>query len=186
MPSEPHITISIEGEEKILVALETAQRRSRERLRGLVAGAANYASHWLRIYAPVYTGYTLRHIDQTSARWVPGGAGGSGSWEAVAGVKRGTSKHPLYAALGTGIYVGRGVITAKGEKRPSLSELEQPDFEWNGVGRLLTFQKRGEPRRWVHWVRGQRPKPFLYQTYQQTRLYLHARTLTFGRELFQP
>jgi hypothetical protein len=164
--AEEFITVEVEGEDKINFLLERAEQRLHSRIRGVLEGMGSHAVYWLRIYMHVQSGYTLRHTDHTSARWRPGGAGGAGEWEVVSGVKRGTSRHPLYANQGTGLYVGRGLI------RPSRSK-------------VLTFQKRGEPRRFKRYVRGQEANPFLYLAFQQVRLYANARIHTLGSELFR-
>src|SRR4051794_46914 len=116
MPNQ--ITIDVE-DERLLVELEEFHRNVKAKVVGVLAGGANYAAHWLRVYVHIQSGYTLKHVDaDTTPHWHPGGrtAGlpGGGEWEAVAGIRRGLSSHPLYANFGTGIYVGRGVITAKG------------------------------------------------------------------------
>jgi hypothetical protein len=167
-----YIEFDVDGVESTIAWLRLIEQRARRRLRGLIAGAGTYATYWMRIYAPIgESAYLFRHIDQTQVRWRAGGAGGGGEWEVISGVRTGTSRHPIYVHNATGIYAGRNYIRPQKHGRR---------------GGVLTFQKRGEPRKFRRWVRGQRAQPFAYAAYQQARLYVTARTMTFGRELLLP
>lgn len=161
--------IKIEGDEEFIRYTHLVQERGRRWLRGLVAGMANYTLHWARIYAPDGpTGYIQRHLDATGAQFRPGGAGGGGSYEAVAGVKRGDSKHPLYVHQGTGLYSYRHDFI-----RP------------NKAGGVLAFEKKGEPTVFTKKVKGQEAQPYVYGAYKQTILYARARVVQFGPEVLR-
>jgi hypothetical protein len=96
--------------------------------------------------------------------------------------------HPLYANSGTGIYVGRGVITAHGVPRFSMDEIDEAMSSPAGGNpfagfRKMNISKRGEKRKAIPYAKGQRPQNFLYMAFRQTDLYMHARLQTLGSEL---
>lgn len=163
MADNEFITVEVNGAGEILAALAWLETRH-ERMKNMLLGMGSYGNYVMRLYTHVSSGYTLRHIGHSGVRWRPGGAGGGGSWEVVSGVKSGSSRHPLYHAQGTGIYAGKGLI------RPQ-------------TGKWLTFQKKGEPRRFRPWVRGQEPNNFLYIAYGHMKLYAMGSIHTLGREL---
>lgn len=190
MPDQ--FTVTIE-DDKLLVELDEFGRNVKMRVVGVLAGGAHYAAHWLRVYVHVQSGYTIRHIDaDTSPRWHPGGRTGGipggGEWEAVAGIRRGLSQHPLYANFGTGIYVNNGVITAEGVPRFTIEEAEQAFLGKNRPGgyfgghKLMNLQKRGEKRKAIPYQKGQQAQNFLYAAMRQTQVYLGARIMTLGRD----
>jgi hypothetical protein len=182
-----YIEIELSGDEAFMLFMRTLEAKIKGAQRGVVAGAANYGLYWLRIYVPVSTAYTLRHTDASGAHWRPGGAGGGGEWEAVTGVKAGSSRHPIYAMSGTGIYAGRGIITPRLDRALAsvitTSRLRGSFF--NRTQPALRLSAPGRPTGYRYWVAGQRGQNFLYATYQQVRLYLNARIHTLGPELFQ-
>lgn len=48
----------------------------------------------------------------------------------------------------------------------------------------LTFQKRGEPRKFRAWVSGQKPNPFIYRTFRHTALYAKGQIRVVAQALF--
>lgn len=180
------ISYTIENDEEVEAKLTLAEQRLRRSLRGMIAGVANYGVYWMRLYVPKgETRRILQATDASSATWRPGGAGGGGQWEAVVGVKR-TAPHAAFVASGTGIYAGRGLIRPRHGGGPGGFAFISTTGFGSGKGRrnnVLTFQKKGEPRRFVAFVTGQRAQHFLYLTFQQIRLYANARVFTLGPEL---
>lgn len=158
------IEFDLEGADVIDLRLMRIEEAGAVKLRGILEGMANYSVHWMRIYAPSFSGYLRRHIGTSQARWMPGGAGGGGSWEVSAGVRRGDSRHPLYVEGGTGLY---------GFRRDTIKPLHAKFMMWYRFGRWHRARE----------TKGQRAQPFLYMAFQQTKLYAHARMLTLGREL---
>lgn len=155
MADDKFIEIDIENEEKIIASLERMELRIRGQAREMVNELANVTSLTLIGLVPNYDGYLMEHIDRDGPVWFPGGAGGGGEWKAVVGIKQGDSRHPIYVEMGTGIYAGRGLIWAEGVK--GLTGRYQ---------KVMTFQKRGEPRRFRYWVSGQRPQRYFYSTWR--------------------
>jgi hypothetical protein len=184
-----YVEISSNGKQ-IIGRLYVVEHRAHRNLIDMADDTAHEATVWLRLYTPKWTGYTLRHIDQTKAHWTPGGAGGGGSWTSIAGIKRGESFHPMYAAMGTGIYVGRGLIVPRsfGSRPNTIQEFEQTrrNIGRNSNARYdrLHYRTRFGAARTALYVRGQNPKPFLYLAYQSTLAYARGRVATFGRDLF--
>jgi hypothetical protein len=116
---------------------------------------------------PQYNGYTMRHIDRDGPTWMPGGAGGGGEWHGIVGIKEGTSRHPIYAEFGTGIYAGKGLIWPAGIRR--LSGKYQP---------VMRFEKRGEGGGkgiYRYWIKGQRGQHYFYQTWRVLQAHMAAR-----------
>lgn len=180
-----YIDLTLDGDEGAEIFLRTIESRLKLRMQGAIAGAANYGLYWLRIYVPVSTGYTLRHTDATGAHWRPGGSGGGGEWEATVGVKAGSSRHPIYAASGTGVYAGRGIITPRADRAiASVISTGRLRGQFGGSARpALRLSAPGRPTGYRYWIAGQKGQNFLYATYQQVRLYMGARVHTLGPEL---
>jgi hypothetical protein len=162
--AKQYIDIEIEGEEKIILALERLQDRQQKELRELVDELASFSAFWLISHVPVYDTYLMRHIDRDGPVWYPGGAGGGGEWRAVVGIKEGTSRHPLYVEQGTGIYAGKGLIWASGVK--GLTGRYQ---------KVMRFQKHGEPPKFRYWIRGQRPQQYFYITWRSLNAFAVAK-----------
>lgn len=180
-----YLEIELDGDDAALLFLRTIETRLKLAVKNFPAGAANYGLYWLRLYVPIgRTGYLIRHTDATGSHWRPGGRGGGGEYEAIVGVKRGDSKHPLYVHGGTGIYAGRGVITATGMPRPMFEEMYDENFAWPKGGKRMRFVGHRDGKVvWTYFTRGQRANPFMYATYQQVKLYFNARIHTLGPEL---
>src|SRR4051794_6550818 len=175
------IDIKVEGEDKILAALDYAEQRLHSRTRDHVNDLSRFVTAHLAATVPVYDSYILRHIDREPSRWVPGGAGGGGAWEGMAGIRRGTSLHPLYTEFGTGIYAGRGrkrLIRARYDRAQASVIATGNRRLSRRAGGVLTFQKHGEPRRFRYWVSGQKGQHYFYFTWLDLNIYAAARILT--------
>lgn len=166
--TDRYISAEVENANEVILWLDFQERRFKGLTRRLIDGTATYGLHWLRLYVPrgdkTDGGYTLRHTDRTQPRFIPGGPGGGGVWEAIVGIRRGTSKHPLYANHGTGIYAGRGLIRSR-------------------TGKPMVFEKRGEGLRFAYNTTGQQAQHFLYHTFTEMKVYAEARVFKFGPEL---
>lgn len=178
--------VDIEGTRAIIRVLAHTDQRRREWLKILTLDLGRHAMMMMRVYAPSgQSNYLHSHINMSGIVYRPGGAGGGGSYEVIAGVRRGTSEHPIYVHQGTknpegqtihGALVGgtgdlQGRIYAKGAgafgRATSFTHAQRKP--------VLTFQKRGEPRRFRAWVSGQRPQPFAYFAFGHTAVYAKGR-----------
>jgi hypothetical protein len=176
--ADKFIEIEVQGEEKILLALNRAEESFHGVARDHVTDMSQFVTAWLAATVPTYDRYIMRHISREPATWLPGGAGGGGEWVAVAGIKAGTSRHPLYAEFGTGIYAGRGLIRARYDRaRATVIETGLSRLSRRRGG-VLTFQKHGEPRRFRYWVRGQKGQHYFYETWRTLNVYANARVMT--------
>jgi len=175
MAQERFIEIGVEGEEKILLGMERQEERLHGYARETVNDLARFVTADLAATVPTYTDYILRHISREPPTWFPGGVGGGGEWEAVAGIKAGTSMHPLYAEFGTGIYAGRGLIRARMDRAPASVIATGHKRLTRRQGGVITFQKLGEPRKFRWWVRGQRGQHYFYQTWRTLNVYAASR-----------
>lgn len=110
---------------------------------------------------PYSEGYTQRHIDRSGVHKVLGEDGIVG-YEAVIGVKAGTSMHPLYADQGTGVYSYTGDVIRSRSGRLMY-------FYGTRLGTIIS----------TYEVRGQRPQRFLYETWRDLGIYADLR-LAFG------
>jgi hypothetical protein len=142
--------------------------------RHIIDQLADVGVHLLEANVPIYTSYTLRHVERTGAVWRPGGAGGGGQWEAWVGVKAGTSMHPLYADQGTGIYgTFKRPYTGKGSEIVRLGRstpMEVPSRMWffsHLYGKVIGVRE----------VQGQPAQHFLYRTFAELQPYVKARLL---------
>jgi hypothetical protein len=187
-------SVEMENEQELLRWLRNGYLR-RELLKDLLANLQRHATHMQRVYAPIGDSmYIHRHIHAGPQIWLPGGAYGGGTYQRSTGVRRGTSMHPLYVHFGTAQPEGfsqRGLMMAgglpgriypKGGSRAPASVLEtrrerltrsvqDPKVPGGFRRPALTFQKRGEGRRFRAWVSGQRPQPYVYLAYQSTAIY---------------
>jgi hypothetical protein len=158
---ERYFWFEVENEDEVMRDLDAyhivAQRRAKDLLEALAGDGAKL----LEENVPTYTSYTLRHVDRTSVTWSPGGAGGGGEYEATVGVKRGTSRHPIYANIGTGIY---------GERYRSYTA-------HNPSGRMWFYSQKYGRVIGVESVRGQRAQRFLYITFRELQAFAGARVL---------
>jgi hypothetical protein len=157
------IEYEFEGEDKIMLALEHHERRGNEFVKQMLNNLADFGHHVLQSHVPRHSTYLLRHVDKEPARWRPGGAGGGGSYEAVVGIKRGTSKHPLYVEFGTGLYGGVG---------------------WYILPRTHPYMTFYSTRyhRWIRakYTKGQRPQHYMYATWREMLIYARGRAMAGG------
>ena len=162
MAEERWLWFEVENEDELMLELDAyhlvAQRRAKDLLEALTGDGARL----LEENVPTYTSYTLRHVDRTSVNWKPGGAGGGGEYESTVGIKRGTSKHPIYANQGTGIY---GPYSKK------------PYEAGNPTGRMWFYSQKYGRVIGVESVRGQRAQHFLYITFRELQAFAAARVL---------
>lgn len=193
-----------EGFEKLLDAMELAARRKG---RNLVEDMELRAKLRLMLNVPKgETLYLVRHVASSGVHYQAGGRSeggvpGGGEYVAVVGIKAGHSMHPLYVNRGTGIYDTRPGASRQ-PIRPRADRAYQvyiiaPDSKDTGRFRqkrkaghnrraTMTFQKRGEARKFRRSVKGQPPQPFLYTTWREMELYASARLVTLGAEIVHP
>jgi hypothetical protein len=152
------------------------------------------------------SGYIQSHIGKSGFGYEPGGAGGGGTYTLTTGVRRGQSLHPLYVESGTkNIYssggfeaILRGGMTGEGfgpamnlqgriypRNRVNFLTPTGKDFESAGKRPALTFQKRGEPRKWRAWVTGQRPQRFVYRSFHHVSIYAKGQMRVIARNLIK-
>lgn len=167
MADERFIEIIFDDEEEIIMKIEREGERQRKRVKALLDNLAEIGVLIVRGNVPVYSTYTLRHVDKTAVRWHPGGAGGGGQWEATVGIKAGTSMHPLYAEGGTGIY---------GRFRRVIRPLSATYMYFYGTqaGRLLRRKT----------VKGQRGQRYFLESWREMKLYSMQAVRTEGRSIF--
>lgn len=122
---------------------------------------ADFGVRMLHVNVPQYTTYLLRHVNREAVRWLPGGIGGGGEYGTIVGIKAGTSKHPIYVEMGTGIYA----IPARGYIQPKTKEYMS--FFSNIYGRRINTKR----------VKGQRPQHYFYRTWEQLVVYARARLI---------
>lgn len=154
-------------EDEAMHGIERAQLAIGGRVRDLLDDLTDKGVHILTTNVPIYSSYTLRHIDREQAKWHPGGAGGGGTWEAMFGVRAGTSMHPLYVNRGTPPYTGSGSeVVTYGRSQPQTVP-SRMYFYSKMYGRVIG----------VRQVEGQKPQLFLYKTFTELRAYVAARLL---------
>lgn len=157
------IEIDVENEEEILALLDAQTERQRRRAKDIVDDLGDFAMHVIRANTPEFSGYTQRHIGRTPVMWRPGGSGGGGSYEVVAGIKAGRSRHPIYVEVGTGIYgkFARIIIPLKAQYMI---------FFGTRAGRMLA--KR--------YVKGQRAQRYFYASWRELQIYARGRLMASG------
>lgn len=200
--NDRYFSAELHGMPLVRLALGSQSLRRREQLKEILNDAADKATAEMRIYAPVgETGYLHEHLHRSGMTYLPGGAGGGGTYQIVTGVRRGTSQHPFFvhggtanrdldtmtnaAVLGGGgganlqgrIYARGGMTAKRYQLRVAQRGTKDPILRRPA----LTFQKQGEPRRFRAWVRGQRPQPFVYFAFQTTAIYVERRLAASGR-----
>jgi hypothetical protein len=152
--------MEFDDEDAIEAKLEASEKRWRLWLLQQLDNLADASVAIIRGSVPVFSSYTLRHVDRSAVMWRPGGAGGGGHYEAVAGIKRGDSKHPLYAEFGTGLYGMLGWYIV-----PNVAPYMV--FRSSYTGRLIRKKS----------VRGQQPQRYFYQSWRSLLMYAEGRTL---------
>lgn len=154
-------------EDEVMRGLTIQEVWAKHVLRDFIDDLADKGIEVLRMHAPkpglnhpYSEGYTQEHIDRTGISWHPGGAGGGGTYQVILGVKAGTSYHPVYANIGTGVY-GR-----------FESYIVSP------AGKLMYFYsvKHGHVIS-KYQVAGQRPQRFLYETWRNLAIFAELRLI---------
>lgn len=153
-------------EDEVMRGLDLQERLAKVWLKDFLDSLADKGVEVLHMHAPgegkpgnpYSTDYTQRHIDRSHVAWQPGGAGGGGAYEAIVGVKAGTSRHPIYPERGTGIwgYLGRPYRSLSGNLMHFFSIPH---------GHVIS----------VYQVAGQRPQRFLYETWRDLAIYTDIR-----------
>lgn len=180
--------VEVEGDENLLLAFDRIEAWPRRQGQDFLDWLTSNAAFWIRIYAPQgETGALIRHVNRTAVGWHPGGAGGGGTYEAMAGVRgidtAGSRRiYPTWVEKGTANQ-GRGYIYPRGDASRLPAKTSAADLRRKRWGKVLTFQKQGEPRKYRYRVRGQRPQPFVFAAFHQVSIYTRARMLTLGREI---
>lgn len=163
-----HLEIDVDGLNKVEAAVALMPQKNRLILRQVLNKLGDFALHYAQLFAPIQIGpgggELLRRLQKSPIRFKPGGAGGGGWYELLVGIIRG-DRYPLYVHGGTGLYRQTGAGRLITPRRP---------------GGWLTFQKHGEPRRFVRYVRGQRPQPFIERAYERTKTYAQAQSIDLG------
>lgn len=152
------ISIELEDDDDVIHKLDFAAERFRNRAKELLDNIAEFGVHVLDANVPVHSSYLLRHVGRSPVAWRPGGAGGGGEWQAVVGIRAGSSRHPLYVERGTGIYGVVGFYILPGQ-RPYMV------FYSSIYGHLIRVKQ----------VRGQRPKRYFYTSWREVQIYAGAR-----------
>ena len=167
--ADKFIDIKVEGEEKVIYALERQQERQSQELRDMIDDLSDFATIFLIGSVPQHSNYIMNHIARNTSQWMPGGYGGGGEWKGIVGIKRGASRHPLYVEQGTGIYAGRGLIFASGVTH--LTGKRQ---------QVMRFVKKGEGGGkgiFRYWIYGQRGQRYFYLTWQAVQAAARVRAL---------
>lgn len=159
--------VIFEDEDNIRRKISTAANTRRRRAKDLIENIGQFGEKILMAQAPRDEGYILRHIGRDPVTFYPGGPGGGGEYRSVFGVKAGTSKHPLYAEFGTGIYGAVGwYITPR--TQPFMT------FYGDRAGRILHKK----------FVKGQKPQHYFYFTWLEVQFYAGVRALAEGKRIF--
>jgi len=198
------IVITVDVDERLKHLLDNGNAPQRNAVLKLFVGHwAEFAAAEQRIYAPQgETGYLEEHISHTPAHFHAGSAparfgggfgAGGGDWEASAGVRAGSSKHPFYVHFGT-------ANTIPGMQQQSVTALARAIGGQNLQGRIYPKLDRARP--FGHrpalgpiriggksigfrsWVRGQRPQPFVYFSFIHTSVYAKGQLRSIARGMF--
>lgn len=149
----------------------------REFLKELIVEFGEYATAQQRIYAPDgKSNYLQAHISKTGISYAPGGLGGGGTYELSSGVRRGTSRHPLYVHEGTKNPTDAEITSANDLGfHPSQGKIYPTRAKALKVGNEKDAKGRPVLRK---WVRGQRPQPFVYFAFASLTVYAQGRVRT--------
>ena len=158
MAEEAWIDVYVENEDEVILNIDIYAEIIRQRMKNLLEELAKDGVTLLGKNAPDYSGYTRRHIDRDPVS----GTADTGEYETIVGVKRGASRHPIYADVGTGIY--------SYTKKPYTTKLPG--------GTMWFYASRAGKRIGVQSVQGQQAQHFLYATYRELRVFAQARMLT--------
>lgn len=153
--SDQVISAKVYGIPEAIHGIDRAGNNANDRMKDLLDDTANVATFWMHIYAPTgETAYIQSHIARTRLYWHPGGSGGGGSWEVTAGVREGSSRHPLWVEAGTGIY---------GDHRRPITPRTKSAMVFSTPGRA--------GRVYAERTRGQRAQPYVKAAYNQAKVY---------------
>lgn len=162
------IDFEVHGEDELMRFLVVGHDRANAAVWEMLDDIRHRGEYYLRLYAPAYSGELLRRIGSNSP--IPSGGPFGPELEASAGVREG-DRHPLYVHGGTGIYKAGRLGASAALRTPGTDGY----IKSLRPGKPLTFQKKGEPRRWRMWVRGQKANPFVLYAYQQLVPYAKGR-----------
>lgn len=152
--------ISIEvDEDEVMRGFDLQEAVAKRLLRNLVDDLADRGMEVLEMHAPEWSTYTKRHIDRTDVDWMPDNMGGT--YQAIVGVKTGTSYHPVYAELGTGIYS----YTSNFIRSPRGGLMYFYSILYGHV--IAKYEVAGQP-----------PQHYLYATWRDLAIYTAARLTT--------
>jgi hypothetical protein len=163
-----HVGIDVDGLDEFITFLGGAHGEIGREVRDLLDDLAKRGEYYIRLYAPAYSSELLRRIGRHGPRPAVGARGPE--WEAVTGVVAG-DRYPLYVHGGTGIYKS-GIM---GGARSPLPVPGGTLIRSRTPGKPMTFQKRGEPRKFRMSARGQRSNPFVLYAFQQLVPYARGR-----------
>jgi len=152
MADEKLIWVEID-EDRILQRFDFFVAYHRQYVHNMLDDVANFGVRRLHAGVPQYTSYILRHVDRSPVHWTPEG------YQAIVGIRTGTSRHALYAEKGTGIYATppRGFIES--------TRQEYMSFFSTLYGRRIRIRR----------VKGQKPQRFFYAAWRDLEIYARAR-----------
>lgn len=142
-------------EDAVMRGLNYQEELAQRRLKQFLDRLARKGEELLESRAPRHTGYTKRHVDHTPARF-----DGRDEYMAIVGVKDGTSYHPVYANVGTGLYG------------------KYNDYVQSPKGNLMYFyaSRLGHVIS-MYLVKGQKPQQYLYESWRDLAIYAEARMM---------
>lgn len=160
MAEEKFIEFIIEDEREILLAITRQEKSNKRLVKEIVDDLAKFGLQLLYTNAPQHSSYILRHADRSGIKFRPGGSGGGGEFEAVVGIKSGTSRHPLYVEAGTGLY---------GERGDYIYPRRAPSMTWFSTiyGKVISKKR----------TRGQKPQRYFYETWKEIEVYARLQLL---------
>lgn len=119
--------------------IQATTRKLRVQMIEILGETGRIAEDLMKTNVPRQTGQLAASIELHPIQYSPGGAGGGGLWTVEVRVGAGVP-HLQWVVEGTGVYGPRG-----GWIRPKRAK-------------FMTFQKKGEPRRFREVVAGQKPQ----------------------------
>jgi len=158
--ADKFIEFIIEDEGEILRAISRQERNNTRLAKEILNDLAKFGLQMLYVNAPSYSTYILRHASKTDARFRPGGAGGGGEFEAIVGIKSGTSRHPIYVEVGTGLY---------GEFARRITPTSAPSMTWFSTVYGKAISKKS--------TKGQKPQRYFYETWKEVEVYARVQLL---------
>jgi hypothetical protein len=171
-----HVDVEVHGLDELFRFLVVGHDRANEGVWNLLDDLAKRGEHYIKLYAPVYTGDILRHVGRTVPH--PSVGAGGAELEAATGVRHGAA-HLFAVHGGSGLYKLGGL----GASRLVPGGRGGGPITPNKPGGVLTFQKRGEVRKFRPRVSGQKANPFVYYAYQQLLPYARGRVHRMLRDM---